>query len=99
MWSPTFKTKGDPSEILCKSILVVLGSRLTCYMHLDVCIIELGGTVGDIESAAFIESMRQLRMKAGNKENFVSGPTYSLAASTEFIKVAHTCHIYPSDPR
>ncbi|KAG6999376.1 CTP synthase [Physcia stellaris] len=39
--------------------------------YLDVCIIELGGTVGDIESAAFIESMRQLRMKAGNKENFL----------------------------
>lgn len=38
----------------------------------DVCIIELGGTVGDIESAPFIESMRQLRMRAGNKENFVS---------------------------
>lgn len=66
-------------------------------MRLDVCIIELGGTVGDIESAAFIESMRQLRMKAGNKENFVSASMYSLAASTEFIKAAHTCHIYPSD--
>lgn len=38
----------------------------------DVCIIELGGTVGDIESAPFIESMRQLRMRAGIKENFVS---------------------------
>ena len=31
----------------------------------DVCIIELGGTVGDIESAPFIESMRQLRRRAG----------------------------------
>ena len=37
----------------------------------DVCIIELGGTVGDIESGPFIESMRQLRMRAGSKENFV----------------------------
>ena len=31
----------------------------------DVCIIELGGTVGDIESATFIEAMRQLRRRAG----------------------------------
>ncbi|KPI34489.1 CTP synthase [Cyphellophora attinorum] len=35
----------------------------------DVCIIELGGTVGDIESAPFIEAMRQLRRRAG-KNNF-----------------------------
>jgi CTP synthase len=31
----------------------------------DVCIIELGGTVGDIESAPFIEAMRQLKRRAG----------------------------------
>ncbi|KAJ9614442.1 CTP synthase ura7 [Cladophialophora chaetospira] len=36
----------------------------------DVCIIELGGTVGDIESAPFIEAMRQLRRRAG-RDNFV----------------------------
>ena len=37
---------------------------------LDVYIIELGGTVGDIESAPFIEDMRQLRRRAG-KDNFL----------------------------
>ncbi|PWW72350.1 CTP synthase [Tuber magnatum] len=31
----------------------------------DACIIELGGTVGDIESAPFIEAMRQLRRRVG----------------------------------
>jgi CTP synthase len=31
----------------------------------DVCIIELGGTVGDIESMPFIEAMSQLRRRAG----------------------------------
>ena len=36
----------------------------------DVCIIELGGTVGDIESAPFVEAMRQLRRRVG-KNNFV----------------------------
>lgn len=35
----------------------------------DMCIIELGGTVGDIESAPFIEAMRQLRRRAG-RDNF-----------------------------
>ena len=36
----------------------------------DVCVIELGGTVGDIESAPFIEAMRQFRRRAG-KDNFL----------------------------
>eukprot|EP01117_Protostelium_nocturnum_P005698 TRINITY_DN2056_c0_g2_i1.p1 TRINITY_DN2056_c0_g2~~TRINITY_DN2056_c0_g2_i1.p1 ORF type:complete len:569 (-),score=227.13 TRINITY_DN2056_c0_g2_i1:36-1742(-) len=35
----------------------------------DVCIIELGGTVGDIESMPFIESMRQFQFRVG-KGNF-----------------------------
>ena len=37
----------------------------------DVCIIELGGTVGDIESAPFIEAMQQLRRRVG-KNNFLN---------------------------
>ncbi|KAG8529967.1 uncharacterized protein KY384_005449 [Bacidia gigantensis] len=36
----------------------------------DICVIELGGTVGDIESAPFIEAMRQLRRRAG-RGNFL----------------------------
>ncbi|KAH8704588.1 CTP synthase-like protein [Phaeosphaeriaceae sp. PMI808] len=36
----------------------------------DACIIELGGTVGDIESMPFIEAMSQLRRRAG-KNNFM----------------------------
>lgn len=36
----------------------------------DVCIIELGGTVGDIESMSFVEAMRQLRRRAG-RDNFL----------------------------
>lgn len=35
----------------------------------DVCIIELGGTVGDIESAPFVEAMRQFQFRVGY-ENF-----------------------------
>ncbi|KAJ3380051.1 CTP synthase ura7 [Lobulomyces angularis] len=35
----------------------------------DVCIIELGGTVGDIESAPFIEAMRQFQFRVGH-DNF-----------------------------
>lgn len=35
----------------------------------DVCIIELGGTVGDIESAPFVEALRQFQFRVG-PENF-----------------------------
>eukprot|EP00457_Paulinella_chromatophora_P004122 gb/GEZN01004132.1/.p1 GENE.gb/GEZN01004132.1/~~gb/GEZN01004132.1/.p1 ORF type:complete len:615 (-),score=82.86 gb/GEZN01004132.1/:107-1951(-) len=35
----------------------------------DVCLIELGGTVGDIESMVFLEAIRQLRYKIG-QDNF-----------------------------
>ncbi|HFL8794831.1 MAG TPA: CTP synthase [Candidatus Azosocius sp. HAIN] len=33
----------------------------------DISIIEIGGTVGDIESLPFLEAIRQLRIKHGNK--------------------------------
>ena len=36
----------------------------------DVCIIELGGTVGDMESAVFVEALRRLRRTVG-KDHFL----------------------------
>lgn len=36
----------------------------------DVCVVELGGTVGDIENAPFVEALRQLRFEVG-KGNFL----------------------------
>jgi CTP synthase len=37
----------------------------------DVCVIELGGTVGDIESAPFVEALRQFQFRVG-AANFCS---------------------------
>ena len=34
----------------------------------DVCLIELGGTVGDMESSVFLEAIRQLRFRVGPRE-------------------------------
>ena len=36
----------------------------------DACIIELGGTVGDIESAPFIEALRQFQFRVGQENVF-----------------------------
>lgn len=33
----------------------------------DVCVIELGGTVGDIESMPFVEALRQVWTGSGGK--------------------------------
>lgn len=35
----------------------------------DVCMIELGGTVGDIESMVFLEALRQFHFRVG-RDNF-----------------------------
>ena len=43
------------------------GTAVAC----DICIIELGGTIGDMESMPFIEALRQLRYRMGS-ENFSS---------------------------
>lgn len=46
------------------------------YRKAQVCIIELGGTVGDIESLVFIEALRQLKIKVGNENFLVIGVEY-----------------------
>ena len=37
----------------------------------DVCIVEIGGTVGDIESLPFLEAIRQLRRELGYENTFL----------------------------
>ncbi|MDX2054268.1 MAG: CTP synthase [Polyangiaceae bacterium] len=49
---------------------IKLRIRQACH-DVDVAIVEIGGTVGDIESLPFLEAMRQLRLEEG-RENFVS---------------------------
>ena len=39
--------------------------RLAAATEADVCVIEVGGTVGDIESLPFLEAIRQLRNEVG----------------------------------
>ncbi|KAK3357124.1 CTP synthase [Lasiosphaeria hispida] len=42
----------------------------------DVCIIELGGTVGDLESGPFVEALVQLRHSLGRNNFFSIGVSY-----------------------
>ena len=65
----------------------IKGNIIACSEGLDVLIVEVGGTVGDIESLPFLESIRQFRNDVG-REN-VAGtqfhPEKSGPAGIEFL--------------
>ena len=42
----------------------------------DVCIIEIGGTIGDLENRFYIEAVRQLQMKFGRDNVILVHLTY-----------------------
>src|SRR6266702_2951376 len=42
---------------------------LRCAEGLDVLVVEVGGTVGDIESLPFLEAVRQLRVELGTQNS------------------------------
>jgi CTP synthase len=42
---------------------------LSCAEGLDVLVVEVGGTVGDIESLPFLEAVRQLRVELGTQNS------------------------------
>jgi CTP synthase len=43
---------------------------MTAISSFQVCIVELGGTIGDIEGMPFVEAFRQFQFRV-KKENFV----------------------------
>ncbi len=57
----------------------------------DVCIVEIGGTVGDIESLPFLEAIRQLQLEVG-KANAV----FVHLTLIPFIKASHELKTKPT---
>jgi len=57
----------------------------------DICIVEIGGTVGDIESLPFIEAIRQMRAEVGT-ENAL----YIHVTLVPYIDVAHEFKTKPT---
>lgn len=43
--------------------------RIKNFAFTQVCVIEMGGTIGDIEGMPFVEAFRQFQFRVG-KENF-----------------------------
>ncbi len=67
--------------------------RLAGASDADVCVIEVGGTVGDIESLPFLEAIRQLRNEVG-RENvaFVHVSLMPFIGPTGELKTKPTQH-------
>lgn len=59
----------------------------------DVCIVEIGGTVGDMESQPFLEAIRQLRRELGYENTFFMHNTLvPYLKTTQEIKTKPTQH-------
>ena len=57
------------NEIITRITSVARESVDDSNQEPDVCVIELGGTIGDIESMPFVEALRQLQLRV-KRENF-----------------------------
>ena len=59
----------------------------------DVCLVEIGGTVGDIESLPFIEAIRQMRQELGREHTlFVHVTLVPFIAAAQELKTKPTQH-------
>src|SRR5262249_44244432 len=67
--------------------------RLAASDSIDVVIVEIGGTVGDIESLPFLEAIRQLRHELGRENTlFVHVTLVPWIAAAQELKTKPTQH-------
>jgi len=71
-----------------KRRIKILGSK----GNYDIVITEIGGTVGDIESLPYIESVRQLKWELGNKALVIHLTLVPYLAATGELKTKPTQH-------
>ncbi len=87
-------------EYLGKTVQVIphITNEIQDYIHrgaegFDVALVEIGGTVGDIESLPFLEAARQLSLRAGrNAAAFVHLTLVPYLASAGELKTKPTQH-------
>jgi len=66
---------------------------INCQLDVDVVIVEIGGTVGDIESLPFLEAVRQLRVELGySRSVFIHLTLVPYIATAGEIKTKPTQH-------
>lgn len=62
-----------------------------CAKGYDVCLVEIGGTVGDIESLPFLEAIRQIKYDIGNENT-----CYIHVTLVPYIHAAHELKTKPT---
>jgi len=71
----------------------IKGAAKKCAQDVDVLIVEIGGTVGDIESLPFIEAIRQMRQELGRENTlFVHVTLVPFIAAAQELKTKPTQH-------
>jgi CTP synthase len=93
-------TKERRGDYLGKTVQVIphvtneiKGAMKKISGDVDVCIIEIGGTVGDIESLPFIEAIRQMRQEMGRENTlFVHVTLVPWIAAAGELKTKPTQH-------
>jgi CTP synthase len=71
----------------------IKGAMKKVAQEVDVAIVEIGGTVGDIESLPFIEAIRQMRQELGREHTlFVHVTLVPFIAAAQELKTKPTQH-------
>jgi CTP synthase len=71
----------------------IKGAMKKVAQDVDVCIVEVGGTVGDIESLPFLEAIRQMRLELGREHTlFVHVTLVPFIAAAQELKTKPTQH-------
>jgi CTP synthase len=91
-------SKERKGEYLGKTVQVIphitneIKNRITSLADdVDIVIVEVGGTVGDIEGLPFLEAIRQLRMDVGARNTLYIHLTY-----VPYIRAAHEIKTKPT---
>jgi len=63
---------GETVQIIPHITNEIIGEVISAGDSAEIMLVEMGGTVGDIESMPFLEAMRELRIRVG-KENILFG--------------------------
>src|SRR2546426_6026863 len=97
------RLQGDWSSDVCSSDLIlrhfphvtneIKAAMKKVAQDVDVVIVEVGGTVGDIESLPFMEAIRQMRQELGREHTlFVHVTLVPFIAAAQELKTKPTQH-------
>ncbi len=83
---------GNTVQVVPHVIDEIKDGIFECVQNVDVAIVEIGGTVGDIESQPFLEAIRQCRHQLGRDHTLFAHLTPLMYQAHDEIKTKPTQH-------